>query len=93
MTHKSLKSILAAADLTPKDRHSLSEKAETMLAIKDAAVNYGESKILRSVNLQVPPGQVICLMGRNGVGKTTMMKRGEKLRHENRRLPLNFHRL
>jgi urea transport system ATP-binding protein len=45
-----------------------------MLLIKDAAVNYGESKILRDVNLQVPAGQVVCLMGRNGVGKTTLMK-------------------
>lgn len=45
-----------------------------MLAIKNAVVNYGESKILRDVNLQVPAGQVICLMGRNGVGKTTLMK-------------------
>ena len=45
-----------------------------MLAIKDAAVNYGESRILRSVNLQVPAGQVVCLMGRNGVGKTTLLK-------------------
>jgi urea transport system ATP-binding protein len=45
-----------------------------MLTIKDAAVNYGESRILRSVNLQVPAGQVICLMGRNGVGKTTLLK-------------------
>lgn len=45
-----------------------------MLAITNAAVNYGESKILHSINLQVPDGQVICLMGRNGVGKTTLLK-------------------
>lgn len=45
-----------------------------MLTITNAAVNYGESKILHHVNLQVPAGQVICLMGRNGVGKTTLLK-------------------
>ncbi len=30
--------------------------------------------VLRSVQLKVEPGQVVCLMGRNGVGKTTLMK-------------------
>ncbi len=45
-----------------------------MLAITNAAVNYGESKILHNINLAVPDGQVICLMGRNGVGKTTLLK-------------------
>ncbi|MEM7127248.1 MAG: urea ABC transporter ATP-binding subunit UrtE [Chloroflexota bacterium] len=45
-----------------------------MLAIEQASVNYGESKILRNINMQVPDGQVICLMGRNGVGKTTLIK-------------------
>lgn len=45
-----------------------------MLAIEKASVNYGESKILRNVNMHIPDGQVICLMGRNGVGKTTLIK-------------------
>lgn len=45
-----------------------------MLSIQHASVNYGESKILRNINLEVPDGQVICLMGRNGVGKTTLIK-------------------
>lgn len=45
-----------------------------MLSIKNAAVNYGESKILRNIYMDIPPGQVVCLMGRNGVGKTTLMK-------------------
>jgi len=62
-----------------------------MLTISNAAVNYGESRILRNINLQVPDGQVICLMGRNGVGKTTLLKsimgllklrRGEMLFHD-----------
>ncbi len=44
-----------------------------MLSI-EISVNYGESTILRDVNLTIPTGQVVCLMGRNGVGKTTLMK-------------------
>lgn len=45
-----------------------------MLAIKGLNVYYGESQILHEVSLEVPSGQVVCLMGRNGVGKTTLMK-------------------
>jgi urea transport system ATP-binding protein len=45
-----------------------------MLRIDDLDVAYGESQILRGVSLRVAPGQVVCLMGRNGVGKTTLLK-------------------
>ena len=45
-----------------------------MLKIDRLMVGYGESMILRNVTLQIEPGQVVCLMGRNGVGKTTLMK-------------------
>ena len=45
-----------------------------MLTIQGLNVSYGESQVLWDVNLQVPPGQVICLLGRNGVGKTTLLK-------------------
>ncbi|MDF2960972.1 MAG: urtE [Paenibacillus sp.] len=45
-----------------------------MLSIRELEAGYGESMILRNVNLQIEPGQVVCLMGRNGVGKTTLMK-------------------
>ncbi|MFC4811907.1 urea ABC transporter ATP-binding subunit UrtE [Paenibacillus sp. GCM10023250] len=45
-----------------------------MLAVQQLEAGYGESVILRGVTLQVRPGQVVCLLGRNGVGKTTLMK-------------------
>ncbi|WP_308637030.1 urea ABC transporter ATP-binding subunit UrtE [Paenibacillus silvisoli] len=45
-----------------------------MLAVQQLEAGYGESVILRQVTLQVRPGQVVCLLGRNGVGKTTLMK-------------------
>jgi len=45
-----------------------------MLKIDHLNVYYGESHILRDVSLEVPPGQVVCLMGRNGVGKTALLK-------------------
>lgn len=45
-----------------------------MLSIKNLDIYYGESIILRDISLEVRPGQVVCLMGRNGVGKTTLLK-------------------
>ena len=45
-----------------------------MLKISDLNVYYGESHILRNVDLHVPAGKMVCLIGRNGVGKTTLMK-------------------
>lgn len=45
-----------------------------MLQISNLNVYYGESHILRDVDLSVPEGQMVCLIGRNGVGKTTLMK-------------------
>jgi urea transport system ATP-binding protein len=45
-----------------------------MLRIEQLQVSYGETQILRDVNLEVGPGQLVCLMGRNGVGKTTLLK-------------------
>ncbi|GIQ68539.1 urea ABC transporter ATP-binding subunit UrtE [Xylanibacillus composti] len=45
-----------------------------MLDIRNLEVAYGESMVLRDISLQVKPGEVVCLMGRNGVGKTTLVK-------------------
>ncbi|UKO97880.1 urea ABC transporter ATP-binding subunit UrtE [Nostoc sp. UHCC 0870] len=45
-----------------------------MLNISNLNVYYGESHILRNVDLTVPNGQMVCLIGRNGVGKTTLLK-------------------
>lgn len=45
-----------------------------MLHIQNLNVSYDGSRILRDVSLEVPTRQLVCLMGRNGVGKTTMLK-------------------
>lgn len=45
-----------------------------MLNIKNLGGGYGETQILRDVNLKIPAGKVTALMGRNGVGKTTLLK-------------------
>ena len=48
--------------------------AGTVLNISRLNFFYGESHILRDVDLNVPAGKMICLIGRNGVGKTTLIK-------------------
>jgi urea transport system ATP-binding protein len=45
-----------------------------MLRVTNLDVYYGESHILRQVDLNVAPGKMVCLIGRNGVGKTTLLK-------------------
>jgi urea transport system ATP-binding protein len=45
-----------------------------VLTVEQLDAAYGESQVLWSVDLDVPAGQVVCLMGRNGVGKTTLLR-------------------
>ena len=45
-----------------------------MLEVAGMTVSYEGSRILRGVNLSVPDRSLVCLMGRNGVGKTTTLK-------------------
>jgi urea transport system ATP-binding protein len=45
-----------------------------MLTLSNITVSYDGSRILRGVNLTVPEKSLVCLMGRNGVGKTTTLK-------------------
>ncbi|HMS86149.1 MAG TPA: urea ABC transporter ATP-binding subunit UrtE [Nitrospira sp.] len=44
------------------------------LTLENVNAYYGESHILRNVSFTIDPGEVVCLMGRNGVGKTTTLK-------------------
>jgi len=46
----------------------------SMLSIDKVSISLGGSRILRDVTLEVGANHVFCLMGRNGVGKTTTLK-------------------
>jgi urea transport system ATP-binding protein len=46
----------------------------TMLGIQALSAGYGQSAILKEVDIVMAPGQAVSLMGRNGVGKTTLLK-------------------
>src|SRR5713226_9835308 len=45
-----------------------------LLAVEDLHAHYGKSHILRGVSLGVDTGEIVCLLGRNGVGKSTTLK-------------------
>ena len=45
-----------------------------MLALEKLNQFYGESHTLWDIDAEVPEGSITCLMGRNGVGKTTLLK-------------------
>jgi branched-chain amino acid transport system ATP-binding protein len=46
----------------------------SLLEVEDIHTYYGESHILEGVSLEVDKGEVVALLGRNGVGKTTTMR-------------------
>ena len=45
-----------------------------MLSIKDLHVSYGGIKALRGVDVQVPDGKIVTLIGANGAGKSTLLR-------------------
>ena len=45
-----------------------------MLEVESIHTYYGLSHILFDVSLSVPAGQIVCLLGRNGAGKSTTMR-------------------
>ena len=45
-----------------------------ILVVEDVHASYGLSQVLFGVSLEVAPGECVCLLGRNGVGKTTTMR-------------------
>ena len=47
---------------------------EILLSVRDLHAHYGESHVLHGMNFDVPKGEVVTLLGRNGVGKTSTMR-------------------
>ena len=47
---------------------------DTLLAVRGLHAGYGSSEVLHGVDLQVGAGEVVALLGRNGMGKTTLVR-------------------
>lgn len=45
-----------------------------MLAVENLHVAYGQSEVIHGLDLSLAPGEIVAIMGRNGMGKTTLMK-------------------
>ena len=45
-----------------------------MLSVENFCVNYGQSEIIHDISFSVKPKETIAIMGRNGMGKTTLFK-------------------
>ncbi len=53
----------------------------SLISLQDVAVGYGGPPLLVDANLQIERGERICLLGRNGVGKSTLLRLIEGLIH------------
>jgi len=49
-------------------------EAATLLRVSALQGFYGETQALHGINLEVREGEIVCLLGRNGVGKTTTLR-------------------
>ncbi len=49
-------------------------KTQPLLNVEGLNVYYGQSHIIRDLSFKLMPGQAVCLLGRNGMGKTTTLK-------------------
>ena len=45
-----------------------------MLSIDKLRISYGQSEVVHGVSLDLKPNEIVAVMGRNGMGKTTLMK-------------------
>ena len=48
--------------------------ADSFLSVRDLTLHYGGSQILNGVDFDAELGEVTCVMGTNGVGKTSLLK-------------------
>jgi ABC-type branched-subunit amino acid transport system ATPase component len=51
-----------------------SDRTARMLDLQAVSSGYGESLVIRDLTLDVRPGEIVALLGKNGMGKTTLLK-------------------
>ena len=53
---------------------SISMHPSLAVEVRDLRVSFGDTPVLRGVNMRVPQGQIVALIGPNGSGKTTLLR-------------------
>ncbi len=48
--------------------------SDPLLAIKDIHTYYGDSYVLQGISMQLAAGRIVAILGRNGMGKTTLIR-------------------
>ena len=64
-------------DVTQTDQaepHGNALNGDAAVAVRDLRMRYGTNDVLRDVEFEVRPGEVVCLIGPNGAGKTTTIE-------------------
>jgi energy-coupling factor transport system ATP-binding protein len=64
----------AAEQEAVKDRHADSPPAVPFLELRSLSVNYGNTRALKEINLTVREGEMAAVIGRNGAGKTSLLR-------------------
>ena len=59
---------------TAQDGAAAAAKSQPILQLRDVSTHYGPIQVLRGVNVQIYPGEIVCLLGGNASGKTTTLK-------------------
>jgi len=52
----------------------MSKKNDTLLSTNELAIGYGQHTLLANLNLTLKPGELVCFMGVNGIGKSSLIR-------------------
>ncbi len=58
----------------PQCEAAAAHQGRGVIEVNDARVSFGDSAVLRGVNLRIPKGEMVALIGPNGSGKTTLLR-------------------
>ena len=56
--------------------------SEAIITIKDLSKSFGDHQVLRKIDIEVHPGEVICIVGSSGSGKSTLLRCINKLERQ-----------